>query len=278
MPVQARQFVRKMRGGAQSHLIEASDGHFYVVKFANNPQHRRILVNEWLGSAAFDYLRIQTPAARIIEVTTEFLETHPEVYFQLGASRQAVEPGWHFGSRYPGHPHRLAVYDVLPDQLLGSVHNARDFLAAYVADRWLGNADARQAIFFRAQIREWTGQAEVHPLRKGFLAQSIDHGFLLNGPHWTFPDSPLQGLYFRHRVYDSVTGIDSFEPWLALVENFPVEKLDEAWRGVPPSWLAGDDALHLERLIDVLFRRRKRVADLIRDTRAGRVNPFANWR
>jgi len=26
-----------MRGGAQSHLIEADDGGFYVVKFSNNP-------------------------------------------------------------------------------------------------------------------------------------------------------------------------------------------------------------------------------------------------
>ena len=26
--------------------MEAGDGHFYVVKFSNNPQHRRILVRE----------------------------------------------------------------------------------------------------------------------------------------------------------------------------------------------------------------------------------------
>jgi len=37
MPVNARRHVRRMRGGAQSHLIEAGDGHFYVVKFLNNP-------------------------------------------------------------------------------------------------------------------------------------------------------------------------------------------------------------------------------------------------
>ena len=41
-----------MRGGAQSHLIEADDGRFYIVKFQNNPQHRRILVNEWIAGLA----------------------------------------------------------------------------------------------------------------------------------------------------------------------------------------------------------------------------------
>ena len=39
-----------MRGGAPSHLMRCSDGLYYVVKFQNNPQHRRILVNEMLGT------------------------------------------------------------------------------------------------------------------------------------------------------------------------------------------------------------------------------------
>jgi hypothetical protein len=50
MPLTAVRHVRKMRGGAQAHLLEADDGHWYVVKFRNNPQHRRILVNERLSA------------------------------------------------------------------------------------------------------------------------------------------------------------------------------------------------------------------------------------
>ena len=49
MPLTAVRHVRKMRGGAQAHLLEADDGKWYVVKFRNNPQHRRVLVNEVLG-------------------------------------------------------------------------------------------------------------------------------------------------------------------------------------------------------------------------------------
>ena len=37
--VEAVQHVRRMRGGAQGHLMRCSDGQFYVVKFRNNPQH-----------------------------------------------------------------------------------------------------------------------------------------------------------------------------------------------------------------------------------------------
>ena len=73
MPVNARKLVRKMRGGAQSHLIEADDGRFYIVKFQNNPQHRRILVNEWIASRFLEYLHIAVPATAIVNLSEEFL-------------------------------------------------------------------------------------------------------------------------------------------------------------------------------------------------------------
>src|SRR5580765_4612525 len=104
MPINARRLVRKMRGGAQAHLLEADDGNFYVVKFRNNPQHRRILVNELIASALLDYLRISAPPTAFIQVTADFLQANPDACLTLGSRRVAVEPGWHFGSRYPGDP------------------------------------------------------------------------------------------------------------------------------------------------------------------------------
>ena len=48
MTVIAVQQVRRMRGGAQSHLMLGADDNMYVVKFQNNPQHMRVLANELL--------------------------------------------------------------------------------------------------------------------------------------------------------------------------------------------------------------------------------------
>src|ERR1700684_982208 len=107
MLVQATRLIRKMRGGAQAHLLECDDGHFYVVKFRNNPQHRRILVNEWIASVFLNYLQISAPPAAIVNLSAEFLAAHPDIYIQLGSRRHAVEPGWHFGSRYPGDPAKV---------------------------------------------------------------------------------------------------------------------------------------------------------------------------
>ena len=50
LAVLAVQHIRRMRGGAQGQLMLGSDGHAYVVKFQNNPQHMRVLANEFLAT------------------------------------------------------------------------------------------------------------------------------------------------------------------------------------------------------------------------------------
>ncbi len=292
MPIEAQQLVRKMRGGAQAHLVSASDGQSWVVKFANNPQHRRILINEWISSVILDYLDLAAPPAALIEVTESFLEQEPEVGMMLGRKRVRPETGAHFGSRYPGPPARTVVYDFLPDPLLNSISNLPDFIGTLAFDKWLGNADSRQAIFFRARLAAAGAPQHEEKPRLGIAAQMIDNGYVFEGPHWRFADSPIQGLYFRPQVYGNVHGWDAFEPWLERIRHFPEEVLDQAVKRIPPRWFeqttaagsgsggaaspaAEQDAL--EALLEQLLRRRSRVADLIEQARDSSKQPFPNW-
>lgn len=274
MPINARRHIRKMRGGAQSHLIQANDEQFYVVKFRNNPQHRRVLINEAISSVLLHYLQISSPEIAIVSVSGQFLAENPDFSMQLGTRRVAAESGWHFGSRYPGNPDQIAVYDFIPDALLRDVVNLREFLGMLAFDKWVGNADGRQAVFFRSRISEWTAaRTETRP---GFLGWMIDHGFAFNGPHWDFPDSPLQGLYHRPLVYETVRSIDAFEPWLERILHFPAEVMDEAYRQVPLQWIEGEED-PLEALLETMMRRRRTVPDLIADCRRARPALFPNW-
>ena len=277
MPIRARNLIRKMRGGAQAHLMQGEDGAFYVVKFTNNPQHRRILVNEWLACSFLRYLQINVPETALIEVTSEFIADNPDLYFSIGPRREPVLAGIHFGSRLAVHPERVAIFDFLPDKLLTKVENRVDFLGTLIFDKWVGNTDSRQAVFFRAKARNWTPIRGQAPARIGFFTQMIDHGYAFNGPHWQFQDSPLHGLYFRTSVYDEVRSLDSFQPWLDLVENLPIEVIDSAWREIPRQWLESDED-ELEQLLEALFKRRLRVAPLISDVQRQRAAAFANWR
>lgn len=277
MPLKARNLIRKMRGGAQAHLIEAEDGGYYVVKFTNNPQHRRILINEWLASAFLRHLQVHVPETATVELSADFVAANTELYLAVGQNREAVPPGIHFGSRMAVHPDRVAIFDFLPDKLLHKIENRADFLGVLVFDKWVSNADSRQAVFFRARAKAWTPIKGDAPARVGFFAQMIDHGFAFNGPHWQFQDSPLQGLYFRSSVYEDVRSLDSFQPWLDMVEGFPSEVIDHAWKQIPRHWVEEDEDA-LEAVLETLYKRRKRVRDLIEDVKRERPAAFPNWR
>ncbi len=266
-----------MRGGAQAHLVEAENGGFYIVKFTNNPQGRRILINEWLACAFLRYLQVHVPDTAVVELTPQFLAANPDVYLSIGPKREFIPPGLHFGSRMSVHPDRVAVFDFLPDKLLGKIENRVDFLGVLAFDKWIGNADSRQAVFFRAKAKTWTPLKGEAPARVGFFAQMIDHGYAFNGLHWQFQDSPIHGLYFRTSVYDEVRSLDSFQPWLAMIENFPAEVIDSALKEIPGAWMDGDEA-PLEDMLTALLKRRTRVPELIEEVRQKRTSAFANWR
>ena len=75
--------IRRMRGGAQSHLMRCDDGYYYVVKFQNNLQHRRILVNELLGTKLAARLGLPTVPVEIVAVSEELIRLTPELAVEL---------------------------------------------------------------------------------------------------------------------------------------------------------------------------------------------------
>ena len=276
MPVEARHFLRKMRGGSQAHLIEAGDGNCYIVKFQNNPQHRRILINELFAAEFLRHLHIAAPDSSLIRLSGEFLAAHPEVYIHTGSQHFPPTPGWHFGSRHPGHPATTAVYDMIPDSLFPQVANLDQFRAVLVFDRWVSNGDGRQSIFLRATLDDWLARPGIPPRKVGFVTAMIDHGFIFNGPHWDLPQSALTGLYPRRHVYSGVRSLDDFEPWLSRVENFPAEVIDRALRHIPSEWLEGEEDA-LQKLLEQLVHRQKRIREIMLECRLAEGAPFPLW-
>ena len=261
-----------MRGGAQAHLLRCDDRSYYIVKFQNNPQHPRILANELLGTRLAARMGLCVPHVEVVEVRPELIAYTAELVIQLGMGRKPCSTGKQFGSQFPGDPAQLAVHDFLPDEQLVAVRNLRDFLGVLVFDKWTCNTNGRQAIFFR-EAGDPADQA--YP---AYQAMMIDNGFCFNAGEWDFPDAPLRGLYARHRVYESVSSMDAFEPWLDRLEHRITEAaLGEEAEQIPPEWYE-DDWGALERLLEQLYARRQRVRELIFSARNSGRDPFPNWK
>jgi len=281
----ASEQIRRMRGGAQSHLMRCSDGNYYVVKFQNNPQHRRILVNELLGTRLARRLGLPTTPVEIIHVSEELIRLTPDLCMEMPRSRVPCQAGLQFGSRYPGDPRRLTLHDFLPDEKLRQVENVHDFEGMLVFDKWTCNTNGRQTIFYHQEPREWRGSSASAPLGNGgedgafgYKTEMIDQGFCFNAGEWNYPDAPLRGLYARNRVYEGVTGLESFAPWIERVQKRITERvLAEVIRDIPPEWYE-DDYDAVMRLLEQLYRRRTRVPELLLAAKNTTRQPFPNWR
>src|SRR5690349_17988134 len=140
--VTATRYIRRMRGGTRPQLIHATDGNFYVLKALHNPQGSRILVNELFSGLLLRNLGVLTPETVLISVGQEFIRS-------LDPHAAPLSPGVHIGSQYAAG---VSIYDFVPSPVLRSVYNREDFFGALVFDQWVANIDARQAIFYRADI------------------------------------------------------------------------------------------------------------------------------
>ncbi len=264
MAVQIVQHIRRMRGGAQSHLMLGEDDNAWVVKFRNNPQHLRVLPNELLATRLGALIGLTVPHCDVVEVTPWLIERTAELEMDLGQRRERCSAGLHFGSQLvgglmPGH-----VADYLPEDQLAEVRNLSEFAGALVLDKWTCNSNGRQALFYR-KGRE-----------KRYSATFIDQGFCFNAGEWRFIDAPLRGVYGRNVVYWDVTGWPSFEPWLSRMEKLDAQPIWEIVETIPPEWYQGDVAA-LEGLVKKLIERRSRVRDLITEFRESSRQPFPNW-
>jgi hypothetical protein len=256
-----------MRGASQPYLLRCEDAFNYVVKFQNNPQHVRVLANEMLAGrlAMLIGLPVATPA--FVEVPPGLIRGNPPLELEIGLRRELCLAGVHFGSRFPGVPSQTLVVDFLPDRLLSKVKNlASVFLGGFVFDKWTCNCNGRQVIFFRSEDED----------DLAYSALLIDQGFCFNDGDWSFPDSPIRGLYPRRLVYEKVEGFKSFEPFLSRIENLDPFQIEECVLQIPEEW-CGPDSGQLTRLAEGLYERRRRLRQAIIEAKNSSLQPFPHW-
>jgi hypothetical protein len=68
---------------------------------------------------------------------------------ELSGLSSRCQPGLQFGARYVCDPAEGQVFDYLPESMLPKVKNLATFAGMLVADKWLGNANGRQAVFWK---------------------------------------------------------------------------------------------------------------------------------
>jgi len=244
--------------------MRCDDGHYYVVKSKNNPQHRRVPVNDYIGTRIAGLIGLPVAEPAVVYVAPPLASAIHFDHEQTNL-RQTFEAGLSFGSRYVIKPWEGLILDYVPSELTHRIRNLRDFFGILAFDKWTCNADGRQAVYWR------------YSRQKLLTATFIDHGFCFNAGEWNFPDAPLRGVYGRNDVYSQVTGWPDFEPWLSRIESLSERVLWETLAEIPVEWYAGAEQ-EIATMLHKLFLRRSRVRELIWGFARSSRNPFPRWK
>jgi len=246
--VQATGHIGHARGGSQPHFLRCSDQNVYVVKVLNNPQRRRVLANELLAHQIATFMSLPIPPCAIVNISEEFVNSSPEFRIETFPEDLLCATGPAFGSRCRADAQdRKFVRDVV-------VANVRDLAGMLVFDKWTGNTDTRQLLY--------VGK------REPFVVEMIDNGFCF-GSDWKFVENrPAVGLFTPLYQYFGPTDMDSFEPWLRIVEeDLSLAVLQGFAAIVPKEWYSADHT-GLDALLSELNQRRQRVREQVRNSLA----------
>jgi hypothetical protein len=255
--------IRRMRGGCQSHLMRCSDGNYYVVKFPNNPQGRRVLANELLFTSLAELLSLPVAHGAVVFVSEELIHLTTDLCIQREYGRTPCGHGRCFGSQFVVDPRGKAIYDFIPSNILTQVPNLLDFCGMLVFDIWASNADNRQAVFVPDELNT-------------YHAIMIDQGSCLDGQAWQLTDAPRRSLYLDKRVYEHVQGISVFDPWLNDLAKISRDALSEAASRIPLEWFGGELA-QLDLLLDHLYERKDQIRDKIQFLGGAFPKIFPDW-
>jgi hypothetical protein len=244
----ANKYIRKMKGGSQSILVQCDDNRFYVVKMAGNPQGSNILANEFLGSVIAHAVGLPVAECRVIRLSDHFIDSDPGMWFELSSSRKRPEAGLHFGSLLVGQPsgsERPSEY--ISRSRINTIANREAFLGMYLLDVWANQQDNRQAVLLRQPL---DGTQQVF---------FIDHGHMFGGSEWNFKERPGVAFHLESSVYTGLWHDDIVLSWISHFRTVLPEVLSWVAPIVPSPWYNGD----LRTLLAELIHRLSNLAELV---------------
>src|SRR6185437_11217154 len=111
--VVAERYLFKLCGSSQPSIVQGADGAFYVVKFYGFPGHQG-LANEVVGTELIRSVGLPAPDWAPIEVSDDFLEENPGLWFSNEDHSIRPPAGLHFGSRLIEGQDEQRTYQMIP--------------------------------------------------------------------------------------------------------------------------------------------------------------------
>lgn len=221
----------------------------WVMKF-NKFGESNSLLNEAVGTEIMTHMGLPVPRWSPIVVTDEFIDRHPETWFQ-GSDDTSSRPdsGLHFGSRLTLSPEGFPTYQVVPKSWYGRIANREDFVGALAADLWTNNFDRRQCLFL------CTG-SQLH-------VRFIDHDHCFGGFKGEGVTCPRLIMMPNPHLFEAALKESVVSRWKKVIDRISERKIDRIFDKIPAEW---GDATAISRVRAQLATRRNRLESLLAES------------
>ena len=243
-------------GGSKSQIMVADNKKKYVIKFRNNPQGSKLVVNEMVVNELATLLKLPSPEGVVANLSDEFIAAA-----NIGTlDGMMIESGKHFGIEYKEN-----FYKNPPKSLFNKVKNNNTFAGVLILDIWTNNND-----------RNNDGNYLIlDEKEEGYSFCIIDHGHCFGQPQWTENITDNVGKWDKNYIpelVEDITNMESFDPYLQRLHNIEDKIIEDIVNNIPTVWDISKNEKNA--LINYLSAQRNKVEEILELNKT----IFPNWK
>lgn len=257
--VELSTFITTLKGGTRPEIWKGKDGNYYVVKFTDNPQGVRSVINELFASQIGRAIGLPIPEGVVAYLTSGGHTEWPDGCLPRRDSQlqSRATQGEHFGSLIPYDFATSCAFDYCPSKLTPRIKWLRDMVGCWVFDVWTCNADSTQFLFHtygRKALRLW----------------KIDHGAAFGGIKWALRDSERLSSHWSATIIGITQSLSHIDRYVARIQSLDIDGLEAMAAAIPRNWLAGQEGA-FSHLLEQLARRAEQLPNCVTDLSLTRV-------
>lgn len=226
-----RHIQRMPRGSSRPQLILFSDGRKYIVKFKNNAQGTRALVNEYVAGRLARLLNLPVPPFQIVYIPQTFVRANPIL------SQYNFAPGYQFASEFM---HNCTLN---PDKrrlpVRANIINGGQLAGIMVFDQWVSNIDRKiRNVLFKKTSRQ--GRYKIYMIDHG---HSFSYHSFRNIPNcnWTphtlrYLPQKLKPNAFYQWCLNQLHSPDELLRFVNRIEQLPDQQIYKVISSIPKDW------------------------------------------
>lgn len=231
--VQAVMPVEPIRNGqTKPFLIRCDDGNQYYVKFKENPESSRVLINEFVCTKIAEIIDIPITPNKFVQIDAHFIQLYgPTIQQHIG---EVISAGLHFGSLKVDK-----AYPITSSKMIANSVNTDCLSTILMFDHLVGNGD-------RVSNK---GNILMNGVSKEITVIDHSHAFEL-GPIWDehqlrrLVNQPILPLDLTGYVYSKwvphINGNSPFSHFFQNLTRLTLQEMSHIIDDVPDEWIITD--------------------------------------